>query len=86
MRICKMKLISCENIRRLVVISTSFLVIGILMFLSIVLFSNASSSIFGISFLYLALTLILTSPLVLAINLMLSILPGSKQILEHCNH
>jgi multisubunit Na+/H+ antiporter MnhF subunit len=82
-----MKLVSCEIIRWLVIISTVFLGLGILLFALLFAFSGgAPDNVFGLSFLYIALTLILTSPLVLAVNLLLSILPGSRKVLEHCNH
>ena len=81
-----MKFITCENMRRLVSLSMSSLVAGLLLFLVFLWLGGPVGELNGIGLFHLALALILTSPLVLLINLVLSMIPGSRQRLEHCNH
>ncbi len=81
-----MKFITCENMRRLVSLSMSSLIAGLLLFLVFLWLGGPMGELDGIGLFYLALALILTSPLVLLIHLVLSLIPGSRQRLKHCNH
>ena len=80
-----MKLISCDNMHRLVILSTVLLVTGIVLFGTFLLFGGPVTGQDSQTALYLSFGLILASPLVLAINLILSIIPQSRQILRQCS-
>ena len=81
-----MKIITCENMRRLMNVSVASLVAGILMFLIFLWFGGLTADEKNLSLFYLAMALILISPLVLLVNLVLGMMPGSRQILKQCNN
>lgn len=81
-----MKLISCENMRRLVLLSAILLGAGILLIILSQWLSVLQSGLFTLVLFYLALSLIISSPMVMLFNLLLSLMPGARQRLEHCNH
>lgn len=81
-----MNLISCHNLRRLTLFSAILLTSGIvLFFLSLGLSHSVSNEWVMVSRVG-AFALLLTSPLFMLVNLILSILPGSRLKLEQCNH
>ncbi|MDJ0833440.1 MAG: hypothetical protein QNJ69_07950 [Gammaproteobacteria bacterium] len=81
-----MKFITCDNMRRLVSLSVTSLVAGLMLFLLYLWLGGPMGELDDRGLFYVALALILTSPLVLLINLIVSLIPGSRQILKHCNH
>ena len=81
-----MKIITCENMRRLVSLSVAALVTGLMLFLVFLWLGGPMGGLHDLDLFYIALALILTSPMVLLINLVLSLIPGSRQRLKHCSH
>jgi hypothetical protein len=81
-----MKIITCQNMQRLLVLSSVFLVVGLVLFALFLLLGGPSGDSHGNGALYLAFGFILASPLTLVVNLLLSVLPGSRQALRHCSH
>jgi hypothetical protein len=72
--------------RKLTLLSGVLLAVGVVAFvLSQALVTLAGGQL-PLMLLFVAFILLLSSPLVLMINLLLSLLPGSRHLLEHCNH
>jgi hypothetical protein len=81
-----MKFTSCQIMRKLTLLSGVLLAVGVVTFvLSQALVTLAGGQL-PLMLLFIAFILLLSSPLVLMINLLLSVLPGSRHLLEHCNH
>lgn len=72
--------------RKLVLLSVILLASGILFFGLSQGLATFTSNPVSMAFHFTAFALLISSPLVMLLNLILSILPGSKLKLEQCNH
>lgn len=79
-----MNFISCLIIRRLVLIAASMLVTGLLLLLLSQGLASFYSGLLMQLQLFVAFSLILSSPLMMLIGFTLSVLPGSRERLEQC--
>ena len=77
-----MELITCQNMRRFVVAAALSLAAGVLL----LVLAPVLPETLALYTLYTAFPLLVGSPLVMVSGLVLSLLPGSAQKLEHCNH
>ena len=81
-----MNFITCETMRRLVLLAVMLLGVGILLFAGTEGVAALHVSLFSLAISYIGLALLLASPLVMVFILVLSLLPGASRKLEHCNH
>ena len=77
-----MELVNCQNMRRIVMVAALLLAAGILLLVG----SPVLPEKLSLYVLYTAFPLLISSPLVMLIGLVLSLLPGSADKLEHCIH
>jgi hypothetical protein len=80
-----MKLVTCDNMQRLIVLSGALLVTGLVLFAVFLVLGGPSGGAHGQHLLYLSFGLILASPLTLLINLLLGALPRSRHTLKQCS-
>lgn len=81
-----MTFFTCETMRRLVFTAVTLLITGILVLIISKGIAIVYSGIFSLAMSYLGLALLLSSPIVMLFTLVQSLLPGTRQKFEQCNH
>ncbi len=78
--------LSCTTMRKLILVSALLLVFSLILFSLAAVLRYLTLDLSAMVALFLGLTLLLGSPLVLLLNLIASLLPGSSKNMLLCNH
>lgn len=79
-------MITCKDLRRAIFVAVMFLVSGVFLLLVNNLFPGSQDNLLSLLVSYASFILILSSPVMLLVTAIRTMMPGAGKNLEHCIH